>query len=158
MRWFSAGPIEPHTLMMGWPIYWWARVGKIAETVGAASVLIDIIGPERLKEWAKRHRRRVSVWQQWTVFLTILALSLLTGFYFRSLFGNLGVNARVVGILTMLVQVVLLSLVVNVITAVTPKVITAVLNTLDRDRPAHVWRVIAFALLLIGFSFDILGA
>lgn len=47
MRWFSTGPIEPHTLMMGWPIYWWARVGKIAETVGAASVLIDIVGPER---------------------------------------------------------------------------------------------------------------
>lgn len=100
----------------------------------------------------------MNVWQQWTVFLTAIALSLLTGFYFRSLFTSLGVNARAVGILVMLLQVVLLSLLVNAIRAVTPKMIMAILNTLDRDRPAHTWRVIAFALLLIGFSFDILGA
>ena len=79
-RWFSTGPLEPRTLMMGWPIYWWSRVGKIAELLGGASILIDIIGPERLREWAKQHRGRTSRWAYWVDFALGGAIGSFVGF------------------------------------------------------------------------------
>ncbi len=53
---------------------------KIAELLGGASILIDIIGPERLREWAKQHRGRTSRWAYWVDFALGGAIGSFVGF------------------------------------------------------------------------------
>ncbi|MEV0194871.1 hypothetical protein [Nonomuraea sp. NPDC050691] len=39
------------------PMIWWGRAGKLLSFFAAATVLLDVLGPERLKQYAERSER-----------------------------------------------------------------------------------------------------
>ncbi|MFI6484312.1 hypothetical protein ACIBH1_40775 [Nonomuraea sp. NPDC050663] len=41
--------------LFGVPMIWWGRIGKIAAFVAGMTVVLDIIGPERLRQFGGRH-------------------------------------------------------------------------------------------------------
>jgi uncharacterized paraquat-inducible protein A len=47
--WFTTGLLDPHIKMMGLSMLWWSRGGKLAEFAGGATLILDLIGIERLK-------------------------------------------------------------------------------------------------------------
>jgi uncharacterized membrane protein YciS (DUF1049 family) len=172
-RWFQSGPIDGHTLMMGWPIFWWARAGKLGEFVGAASVVIDIIGPERLRKWSRGGEDSPGGKLLGSIFAlgAILPAAVVSGFWVAGQLGHIRLPASwihnpilspVIGIVLLLAQLVVgIAGGLAVIFAVGYPIGYALkwtLWTLDRERPAQFWRVTAFTLLIVGFSFDLLSA
>lgn len=71
-RIWMSGELDHMLILWGFPLYWWARVGKILQFIGALTVIAEIIGAERLRAfgysmhgvvtWAsiKRQYREVS--------------------------------------------------------------------------------------------------
>lgn len=53
--WLDGRPTADFQLF-GVRVLWWARFGKIGEFVGALTVVLDIIGPTRLREWGRSLR------------------------------------------------------------------------------------------------------
>ena len=48
--WFHSR-LPDETVLWGITILWWGRYGKVAEFFGAALIVADIIGPEKLRSW-----------------------------------------------------------------------------------------------------------
>jgi hypothetical protein len=51
---WSEGHLPEHVLLWGQPIYFWERVGKILEFIGALVVIIDLLGPERIRRLGEK--------------------------------------------------------------------------------------------------------
>lgn len=50
-QWLEGGDLRT-TMVLGLPIYWWARIGKLAQLLGALTILAEIIGPARLRSFS----------------------------------------------------------------------------------------------------------
>jgi hypothetical protein len=50
--WVS-GPLTS-TSLLGVPIFWWSRIGKCAQFAAGLTVILDLVGPERLQEWGHK--------------------------------------------------------------------------------------------------------
>lgn len=48
--WLS-GHLSQHLTLMGVSIFWWGRLGKIMQLIGAATIIADIIGPEKIRKF-----------------------------------------------------------------------------------------------------------
>jgi hypothetical protein len=48
--WLS-GRLSPNVMILGVSIFWWGRLGKVMQFVGAATIIADIIGPERIRHF-----------------------------------------------------------------------------------------------------------
>ena len=44
-----AGHLSPHSTIWGVSIFWWGRLGKMMQFIGAATIIADIIGPEKIR-------------------------------------------------------------------------------------------------------------
>jgi hypothetical protein len=51
---WRSGHLDPELVLWGIRLLWWARVGKILQIIGAVTVLVDIIGPRKLRRMGKR--------------------------------------------------------------------------------------------------------
>jgi len=47
-QWIT-GPTEPTKILLGHPMYYWSRLGKIFELGALVVIVVDLIGPERLR-------------------------------------------------------------------------------------------------------------
>jgi hypothetical protein len=50
-QWLEGGDLHT-TMVLGLQIYWWARIGKLAQLLGALTILAEIIGPARLRSFS----------------------------------------------------------------------------------------------------------
>lgn len=57
---WSAGQPTGDLLLWKLPILWWGRIGKLAQFAGALTVILDLVGPERLRAWGRSLHRRSS--------------------------------------------------------------------------------------------------
>lgn len=48
--WFS-GDLPTNTILWGINILWWERIGKLMQLLGAATIIADIIGPEKIRRF-----------------------------------------------------------------------------------------------------------
>ncbi|HEY9621732.1 MAG TPA: hypothetical protein V6C78_15330 [Crinalium sp.] len=48
--WMS-GHLSAHSTIWGVSIFWWGRIGKIMQVVGAGTIIADIIGPEKIRSF-----------------------------------------------------------------------------------------------------------
>lgn len=55
-RWLNGNKIEDLT-MWGVRMLWWARIGKLLEFAGGLVVVLDLVGPERLRKLSERTRQ-----------------------------------------------------------------------------------------------------
>lgn len=78
-RLWSAGDQVQQYVLWGQSILWWGRFGKLAQFAAGLVVVLDLIGPERLRAWARgsgelirrrlRHLRLLSTTRAWQDFL-----------------------------------------------------------------------------------------
>jgi hypothetical protein len=52
-RWL-AGELLGDAKLWGVPIQWWGRIGKLAQFAAGLVVVLDLIGPERLRAWGRQ--------------------------------------------------------------------------------------------------------
>lgn len=52
-HWFAGQPLGDARLW-GMPILWWGRIGKLAQFAAGLAVVLDLIGPERLRAWGQQ--------------------------------------------------------------------------------------------------------
>ena len=57
--WFN-GQLGPDHLLWGVEILWWGRVGKVAQFVGALTVIVEIVGADRLRTFGNSLHGAVS--------------------------------------------------------------------------------------------------
>jgi hypothetical protein len=55
--WWEGSPM-PDLTVWGLRLLWWGRLGKMGEFLGGLTVLLDIIGSERLRAWGRNLRDR----------------------------------------------------------------------------------------------------
>lgn len=55
-QWWAGNKLETLT-MWGVPMLWWARVGKLFQFAGGLVVVLDLVGPERLRKLSERTRQ-----------------------------------------------------------------------------------------------------
>ncbi|MGB3491584.1 MAG: hypothetical protein WBA57_02565 [Elainellaceae cyanobacterium] len=48
--WFS-GDLPANTILWGISVLWWERIGKLMQVLGAATIIADIIGPEKIRSF-----------------------------------------------------------------------------------------------------------
>lgn len=46
-----AGDLPANTVLWGISILWWERIGKLMQVLGAATIIADIIGPEKIRRF-----------------------------------------------------------------------------------------------------------
>lgn len=46
---WCSGDLSPDVLLWGLSIFWWGRLGKMMQFVGGATIVADIIGPEKIR-------------------------------------------------------------------------------------------------------------
>jgi hypothetical protein len=155
--WFNGQEVDPHANMLGVPMLWWGRAGNIATFVGGATVLLDIIGPERLRAWGQRPDRLLKPSKS---VMTACYLIFWVGWIAAAFSPLAGVDTSLastivtaLGILTVGVAVPLSLL--NMHESVLVKL---VIRSLDTERPAQVFRIAGVVLLFIGFHFDLLSS
>jgi hypothetical protein len=161
--WFSVGQV-PGDLWMGpLTIRWWGRVGKIAAFIGGATVVLDLIGPDRLRGLGRRNAEIVqesedyfrSVRQRYpkhrvlTIFVIGCAIYL-AGIFIASVltpgFGN--PLAFAPGLMVAAIGM-------TAVFRIGPRVLVWIL---DRREPAIALRYTAISLLVVGFHFDLLAS
>jgi hypothetical protein len=52
-RLWGSGQPTADLVLWGLPILWWGRIGKLAQFAGALTVVLDLIGPARLRAWGR---------------------------------------------------------------------------------------------------------
>ncbi|HEY4361065.1 MAG TPA: hypothetical protein VGN17_08855 [Bryobacteraceae bacterium] len=53
MTWW-AGPVEPHAVIFGLPVYWLVRIGKLFAFLGTWVIIFDVAGEDRIASYARR--------------------------------------------------------------------------------------------------------
>lgn len=140
--WCGGGQPPPDAVLWFMSLRWWARAGKIAAFLGGATVILDLIGPERLRQFGSDPtlpQKYVSKIAPMAVIFgwAVLALhsTLLDGWIGSVAFGSF--------------VLVCWSLEFG------PNLLARILDT---KRPAQILRYISVGMLLIGFHFDLLAS
>jgi hypothetical protein len=157
-QWFSGQQVSSDARLWFMSVRWWERAGKIAAFLGGATVVLDLIGPERLRTWVadkERLRSRASDWLvvgpiTFCVVLTILDVLVIVDAI--DIIPNSGVAwAFAVSPVVALIVFPLFEGLAALLTRLT-------IRTLDAPRPAQALRYFGLVLLVVGFHFDLLAS
>lgn len=57
---WTEGLLGPDYVLWGVTVLWWSRIGKIISGISALTIILEIIGPERLRLFGKRLRTNIN--------------------------------------------------------------------------------------------------
>lgn len=169
--------------MWGLPLLWWARFGKLLQFVGGIVVVLDLIGPRRLRELGarvKRLRQRIKHTEpgllmaapdpedpdthviRWWTFIPAGLIALIPAILIIKHKGILWIPVAafgwVFGTFTGVLLLMLVFLLVSQFVLLLAQLVFSVLATiLLGDRPGHPARWASFVLVVVGFHLDLLG-
>lgn len=148
--WFAGQQVPGDAVLWWMSVRWWSRAGQLAAFLGGATVVLDLIGPERLRELGRGSRKFHNSMGEpaplrWI--LGNLAVSGLAAYLIIVTAVNLGLAEAVVAAASWLVA-----------NAVFIYGGTVVAKILDSPRPAQALRYVGVALLLVGFHFSLLSS
>jgi hypothetical protein len=150
--WLS-GQQPPGDWWMGpMTIRWWSRIGKIATFIGGGTVVLDLVGPTRLKRWASQARRSGDRIRDWA---PPLALSM--SIFLLLIIIIAIINSLPVPPLTAAALLGVVALTFGTI-ANSEKIFVGIAGLLEKTHPGTEIRVAATCLLAAGFHFDLLAS
>ncbi|WP_093274283.1 hypothetical protein [Saccharopolyspora shandongensis] len=184
-QWWSGKKLEDFT-MYGWRMLYWARFGKYLQFVGGLVVVLDLIGPERMRRISTRIKIGPDLFYTWTYkggglnFVAALALDVYQFSFVLCTFflsGSLGLQDAIASSLAGLevlhfkiiyVPVIIIiafvayaahvALGAYVARAALRFVLWCVAKIFEADQHVHLGRWCAFLLVVIGFHLDLLGS
>lgn len=145
------GELDPSAELLGLTVRWWGRIGKIALFAGSATVILDIIGPDRLRVWAYRNKQQETR-AVWTLKVILVYGAML--WIFLVPLADLSWPKWVKVILA--IPAILAARVFFGLTYTL--LIGALISTLTSSRPAQALRLVAAIFLVVGFHFDLLAS
>jgi hypothetical protein len=162
--WIAGQPVDTGTLW-GWPILYWGRAGKIAAFLGGLTVILDLAGPDRLREagvhlrrlvWRKRGDPPVRRATDWLLGCALFGAAFaLTVLFVEPLVDDLTelpqLLQEIVLFVTFFVGVVVLTLLCTALALAMERV-------LNSTTPGYALRLIAVTLIVVGFHFDLLAS
>ncbi|MFC5834641.1 hypothetical protein [Nonomuraea insulae] len=156
--WFDNVQVNEHTLY-GWSILALGRTGKVMAFFGGMTVVLDLVGPERLNKFGERHKRfDPDRSKAYTIFLNVivvgvlpLALFTLVMFWFAAL-GMVGIWGFFPVLIMFPISNILMS------DSFPRRAIRGVARGLSSKRWEPVIRWGAVMLLFAGFHFDMLAS
>lgn len=156
--WFDNVQVTQDTLY-GWPILALGRAGKVVAFLSGMTVVLDVIGPERLREFGAKHKRyEAGSFQRLD--------RVISGFFGAGALGLLVLALVIVApswrpvVLPLGMGLILSSGVGLVLSAVLDNnlVIRVVARLLERPKAERIVRWLAVLGLAIGFHFDLLAS
>ncbi|MEU4331132.1 hypothetical protein [Nonomuraea dietziae] len=155
--WFAGDPALKDATMHGLGTLWWGRFGKIAAFFGGMTVVLDIIGPARIRGYGARLRAIAHAPGE-HVRRAFSAAGLIAG-----LFAAIPLLELTNGFISWFAMTLLLSVAVVVAAALfegqlSDAVPNGVAWLLEHPRTLTWWRVISLVALLVGFHFDLLAS
>jgi hypothetical protein len=78
---------EPTSGLVLWtlPVLWWGRIGKMLEFTAVAAVVLDLVGPDRLRTWGRQLRqpvfRKVEDWGLLEVVGLVITIGLIIEYH-----------------------------------------------------------------------------
>lgn len=138
------------------PILWWSRGGKIVSFVGGATLVLDLVGPDRLRELGRaptRHWGRITEMRN----STTLVLGIVGAVLPMAALVPTFLTGSLIGLAILAVVMVGTLLAFGFVAAVHfgPPLL---IRLLDTDKPAQVLRYVGAVMLLVGFHFDLLAS
>ncbi|MDP4505096.1 hypothetical protein [Nonomuraea turcica] len=129
--------------LLGLPMIWWGRAGKILSFMSGAAIVVELVSPETFMRYGKRLERILDI-SVWRVPVVVFAAGLIAGlltppltFDAPSLLANLaGWVIAMVGVWFLVIMY----------------------HWLMSPQRATIMRWVALSLLLIGFHFDLLAS
>jgi hypothetical protein len=173
-RWASGDPDLKDKLLWGMQILWWGRVGKFAAFVGGLTLILDIIGPERIRQATSRSAKKLregtsllvvglrranylAVAAVVIIFLIIIPIVRVTQGKspYVNPFGPEGYGRfhawdwaqGALGGVAVLLALFLL-----------PRIRRGLVWIFEHDKTAYAARMVSLALFLVGFHFDMLAS
>jgi hypothetical protein len=185
MSWWS-GQVGGGAHLWGIPIFWWGRLGKVAQFTAGLVIVLDLVGSERLLHGAKYARQASAAfkrgldsgfagfWTDWydderragiqlgaTIASVMAAGALLWRFvpyegWQRILYWIYGLIAAPFAFLIGLLLLAFLLLALSFALLMVPSLVVA--RLVGEEVPGHPARWLALALFLAGFHFDLLAS
>jgi hypothetical protein len=155
-RWFAGQEIDPQLRLWFMSILWWGRVGKIATFIGGLTIILDLVGAERLQSIGKHPSKMANVTLAVTGAVVVAFTALYNALPVHDLFDplpwylriplNTGIFAAVGGLGGLVLQP-------------TAQWLARKLGEeLAREKPAQGIRIAAAGLVVVGFHFDLLSS
>jgi hypothetical protein len=150
--WFGNVQVNQHTLY-GWSILALGRAGKVAAFFGGMTVVLDLIGPERIRQFGQRYQGfKPSTSRRFTWVLVIVGV-LFLAFYADLLFFKQGLKWL---FSWPMLALALLGLACS--PGISTALVRGIATLLERPRSERVVRWVSVILLIAGFHFDLLAS
>ncbi|MEV6039271.1 hypothetical protein AB0L65_49605 [Nonomuraea sp. NPDC052116] len=160
--WFSGNSALQDSTMYGLGMLWWGRFGKIAAFLGGMTVVLDILGPERIREYGGRLRAVPRSRTQGTLTaLTTGGGAIVAGSMAAAVDVAMGLGSGRLALAVLIATIVLAVGWVAISTArskLFENTLKGVAWVLEHPKSLGWWRVISLLGLVVGFHFDLLAS
>lgn len=146
-QWLSGREVDDDLVVLGLRMIWWGRIGKLLAFLGGGTIILDIIGPERVMEWERARRmvapRLTRALHSLAVSIVFLIVSLLAP---SLIIGNELTSLQVVPVAVVAV--------ITFLSFAGRALARGVARLLRAGTGAKVLRICAAAVLSVGFLLD----
>ncbi|MCI2423979.1 hypothetical protein MOQ72_41930 [Saccharopolyspora sp. K220] len=157
--WWDGQKLENFT-MYGWPMLYWARLGKYLQFIGGALVVLDLIGAERIRNWSENIKKLgLVVVDRIAALITprrIVGVIKTLGFVAGAILTGLIINPGI-SLLLAIVSLILPPLLAFLF-ALQFGFIVCLAWLVGLGKHGHAAKWVAFFLLTVGFHLDLLGS
>lgn len=156
-QWLDGQQPSPDLQLGFMSIRWWGRAGKIAAFFGGGTIILDLIGPDRLRAVARDRGSLKRFGDQYlmvSAYATIFAAGLVTAYL--GTWDILPSEPDLSGVVLFLGLGLMLG--AGSLAAIAVIGPGLMIRILDTERPAQVLRYFALAFLAVGFHFDLLAS
>ena len=163
-RWFGGDATLRDARLWGLPVLWWGRLGKSAAFLAGMTLILDIIGPERLRQFSARYvnKFRLRPGFEWSALLLAAAAGafIVWATYFPGKIEVLGLEITVfsIGFNTETAGIALAFSLALLAPAVLQGFHQLLLYVFKHDALAQTVRTASLFLFVAGFHFDMLAS
>jgi hypothetical protein len=163
-RWVDGDAGLRDAELWGLRILWWGRVGKFAAFLAGMTLVMDIIGPERLRQFSERYMRRHQVRRGFTWMVGVAAAAgvfLVWAVFFPGTVRVLGVDLITVSStgVTAVTAAIALAVSLVLLAPVLLNVLRRILiHVFENDALARTTQIDSLVLFTAGFHFDMLAS
>ncbi len=155
--WLSGQEVDAQAALGPLTILWWGRLGKVLAFVGGLTVILDLVGSQRLRRLGRERKKALVI-----AFYALGPVFIIAGAGVASAMANgwlaleavpqyLAVAIRTVSGICVLILVAYLWRLLSYL-------VQTFLSALDKPNPAFGIRVTAAALIILGFHLDLLAS
>jgi hypothetical protein len=162
-RWFDGDATLRDAELWGLPMLWWGRIGKFAAFLAGMTLIMDIVGPERLRQFSgrylERHRSRHGSAGP-AIVAAAAGVFLVWAIFFPGKLAILGVEVTVYssGFTTVTAGIALVISLALLAPALLQGIRRFLIYVFERDTMAQTVQILSVFLFIAGFHFDMLAS